>query len=237
MAAPPTNSATSDNDRVRASIENWKRKLLDLTKRNRALNFKVSKVSTVTVVDELAAEVFRQLYLQEKPMRFQATPDEDETQQSTTASSETELTSPGDDLAQLEILEDEDDALHNDFVPYEAASLDERHVDDLLQTTSKAEALDKSLRRLDELARSSIEEQGVNPLFLALGMLHYTESLNSTVLFKAPLVLLPVELTRKSARAGYQIRATNEDPMVNPALAEYIKQYSIRLPELPGLLF
>ena len=232
MAEAPTNSATSDNDRVRASIENWKRKLLDLTKRNRALNFKVSKVSTVTIMDELAAEVFRQLYLQAKPMRFQAVPDEDETQQSKTAKSETESTSRADDT-QLMFEEDEDEALHNDFVPYEAASLDERHVDDLLQTTSQAEALDKSLRRLDELARSSIDEQGVNPLFLALGMLHYTESTDSKVIFKAPLVLLPVELTRKSARAGYQIKATSEEPMVNPALAEYLKQYPISLPELP----
>ena len=67
----------SDNDRVKASIENWKRKLLDLTKRNRALNFKVNKVSTVTVVDEQPAEVFRQLYLHENLMRFKAASEPD----------------------------------------------------------------------------------------------------------------------------------------------------------------
>ena len=72
----PTNNF-SDDDRVKASIENWKRKLLDLTKRNRALNFKVHKVSTVTVVDEQPAEVFRQLYLREKSMRFKAAPEPD----------------------------------------------------------------------------------------------------------------------------------------------------------------
>src|SRR5215813_7429193 len=68
---------TSDNDRVKASIENWKRKLLDLTKRNRALNFKVNKVSTITIIDEQPAEVFRQLYLREQSMRFQAAPEPD----------------------------------------------------------------------------------------------------------------------------------------------------------------
>ena len=40
--------------------------------------------------------------------------------------------------------EDEDEGLHSDFVPYDAASLEERHTDDQLQTTSQAEALDKS---------------------------------------------------------------------------------------------
>ncbi len=55
------------NQRVAASLENWKRKLLDLSKRNRALNFKMSKVSSIAIVDEQPAEVFRQLYLRERP--------------------------------------------------------------------------------------------------------------------------------------------------------------------------
>src|SRR5437660_12267347 len=65
-------SSTADRDRVKASIENWKRKLLDLTKRNRALNFRMNKVSTIAIVDEQPAEVFRQLYLRERAMRFKA---------------------------------------------------------------------------------------------------------------------------------------------------------------------
>src|SRR5258705_1374936 len=64
-------------------------------------------------------------------------------------------------------------------------------------------------------------------------MLHYTESVDSEQVFKAPLVLLPVELTRKSARSGYQIRATDEESLVNPALGEYLRQYSITLLDLP----
>src|ERR1041384_398152 len=211
---------TSDNERgtpvnkderVRASIDNWKRKLLDLTKRNRALNFKVNKVSTITIIDEQPAEVFRQLYLRELSMRFQAAPEPDsEGQQGagdrlTPTDSKPLFPNETDDrsIEESSIVtfdeEDEDDGLHSDFVPYDSASLEERHTDNQLQTTAQADALDKSLRRLDEQARMSIEEQGVNPLFLAIGMLHYTESVDSHQVFKAPLVLLPVELTRKSA--------------------------------------
>ncbi len=218
--------AKPDITRVKASIENWKRKLLDLTKRNRALNFKVHKVSTVTVVDELPAEVFRQLYIHEGAMKFKAAP-EDETK---AVSQEIPLP----DTTELLFDDDDDDeALHHDFVPYELTDLEQRHTDNELQTTSPPEALDKSLRRLEEQARLSIEEQGVNPLFLALGMLHYTESTDSKQVFKAPLILLPVELTRKSARSGYLIKATEEEPIVNPALAEYLKQHQIQLPDLP----
>jgi hypothetical protein len=51
---------------------------------------------------------------------------------------------------------------------------------------------------------------------------------------RAPLVLVPVELTRKSARAGYQLRATDDDPLVNPALAEYLAaRRAYGFPDLP----
>jgi very-short-patch-repair endonuclease len=246
MPETPNHLGAADTDRVKIAIENWKRKLLDLTKRNRALNFKVSKVSTITIVDEQPAEVFRQLYIQERSMRFGAAPEADDAKNCSQTLGSTAVADPtpvllgitngaavgGETNEAFEEL-DEDDSLHTDFVPYEPSSLEDRYVDDLLQTTAQAEALDKSLRRLEEQAKLSIEEQGVNPLFLALGMLHYTESDDSKQIFKAPLVLLPVELSRKSARSGYVVRATDEDPLVNPALAEYLKQYSIELPALP----
>src|SRR5580765_617480 len=68
--ASPTDGPT----RIAATVDSWKRKLLDLTKRNRALNFRVNKVSTVTIVDEQPPEVFRQIYVHEHSMKFKAAP-------------------------------------------------------------------------------------------------------------------------------------------------------------------
>src|SRR5512132_2214616 len=71
--ASPTGLAGAPTDgRLTASIDAWKRKLLDLSKRNRALNFRPTKVSTVAIVDEHPAEIFRLLYLAEREMRFKA---------------------------------------------------------------------------------------------------------------------------------------------------------------------
>ncbi|HYX43086.1 MAG TPA: DUF4011 domain-containing protein, partial [Pyrinomonadaceae bacterium] len=85
-------------------------------------------------------------------------------------------------------------------------------------------------------AQASIEEQGVNTLFLALGMLHYREAAAAAEVFRAPLVLLPVTLQRKSARAGYTLSATDDEPIVNPALVEYLRRtHGIALPDLPDL--
>jgi hypothetical protein len=58
--------------RIAASIDRWKRQLLDVSKRNRALNFKMSKVSTIAIIDEQPAEVFRQLCLKSEGMGLKA---------------------------------------------------------------------------------------------------------------------------------------------------------------------
>src|SRR5688572_9871456 len=184
------------SQRLSASIANWKRKLLDLSRRNRALNFKPNKVSTIAIVDEHPAEAFRHIYLDEASMRFKAS-----------ASGGKEATF-ADDLdigVELEVngepLEFESESEHAlQYVPYDRETVDARHRDEWLQTRLTPERLDHALRRIDELARSAIEEQGVNTLFLTLGMLRYRESRDSDTWLRAPLVLLPVELTRKSAR-------------------------------------
>ena len=226
-------------ERIAASVENWQQKLLDLTKRNRALNFRMNKVSMVEIVDEHPAEVFRQLYIRGEAMRFKAAPEPEDHGDATAEHSEppadgAALTTAIDpDLSGTAVDEDEEAPLSQDFAPYDPTTLDDRHTDEWLQTAATPEVLDKSLRRLDEQARSTIEEQGVNTLFLTLGMLHYMESNDSEQTYRAPLLLLPVELSRRSARIGYQIRATDEDPIINPALAEYLKRLGITLPDLP----
>ena len=226
-ALTPTTPTAPADGRVAASIDAWKRKLLDLSKRNRALNFRATKVSTVSVVDEHPAEAFRMLYLAEREMRFTATEPPPEDAAATPVAS----ADPAASIADEEI---DAGAAQPEFVPYDAATLDDRHTDEYLQTTSTPDALDRSLRRLDEQARLAIEEQGVNTLFLALGMLNYAESDASEQVFKAPLVLLPVQLSRKSARSGYRIRAAEDEPVVNPALAEYLRlDFGLTLPELP----
>jgi very-short-patch-repair endonuclease len=210
--------------RIAATINNWKRKLLDVSKRNRALNFRPNKVTTITITDEQPAEVFRQLYIHDRSMRFRPAPDATETIPS--------VSNPA--LAAQEDTEDFSPAL--DFAPYEASDLSRHHTDDILQTSSSPEKLDQSLRRIDEQARASLEEQGVNTLFLALGMLHYKESVDSEEIFRAPLVLLPVELNRNNARAGYGVRASDDEPIINPALVEYLRRtFAVTLPDLPEL--
>ena len=246
-----TSSANASAQKISLTIDSWKSKLLDLTKRNRALNFKPNKVSTITVVDELATEIFRLLCLQNKSLKFKAKP---ETPEETARRKVREAAAKNKtaDLPKLPLIpllssteisnnefpETEDYPDENlstpDFAPYDATSLSEQYTDDFLQTNAFSEKLDTSLRRLEEQARSSQEEQGINSLFLALGMLQYTESLNSNEFYKAPLILVPVTLERRSARTGYTLKKTDDETIVNPSLAEFLRRnHSLNLPEIP----
>ncbi len=196
--------------------------MLDLSKRNRALNFKVNKVSTVTIVDEEPSEIFKLLCLQEKSLKFLPQNVDEKI-----SNEQTDENVPNDE-------ELENDLPAPDFAPYQAASLADRHTDEFLQTNSAPEHLDKSLRRLEEQSLSIIEEQGVNALFLSLGTLHYNESRDSKEFYKAPLILVPVELSRKSARGGFTIKATEDETIINPSLIEFLRRnFSITLPEIP----
>ncbi|MDQ3753221.1 MAG: DUF4011 domain-containing protein, partial [Acidobacteriota bacterium] len=187
------NLSPAHEQRIALTVDNWKRKLLDLSGRNRAINFKVNKVSTIAVVDEEPAEIFRLLQQQRKALKFKPKPEtapraetqpDDAVAASATMSGQTLSKIAAESAAAWEDLEAAPSA--RDFMPYAAESLDARHTDDMLQTASTPEALDRSLRRLEEQARSVIEEQGVNALFLSLGMLHYKESDSSAEVLRAP---------------------------------------------------
>ena len=62
--------------------------------------------------------------------------------------------------------------------------------------------LGKALTHLYRSSRTSIEENGANTLYLALGLLKWYETPSSERPRYAPILLLPVEIIRKSAAKG-----------------------------------
>ncbi|MGH8830706.1 MAG: DUF3320 domain-containing protein [Polaromonas sp.] len=85
-------------------------------------------------------------------------------------------------------------------------------------------------------ADAHIEERGSNILFLALGMLHWFEDDNSAKELRAPLLLVPVQLERTSARDKFTLRYNNEDIEDNLSLATKLRtEFRVKFPELPEL--
>ncbi len=93
-----------------------------------------------------------------------------------------------------------------------------------LRTVLSDGELSHSIKELYRSAKSSLEENGANTLYLALGVLKWFETKRSTKARYAPIILLPIEMVRKSAAQGYVIRLRDDEPQMNITLLEKLKQ-------------
>ena len=110
-----------------------------------------------------------------------------------------------------------------DLGPYQALirSEFENH---RLRSPLNAADLAMAITGLYRAARTSLEENGANTLYLALGLLRWYETNTSERPRHAPILLLPVDIVRKSANKGYVIRLRDEEPQLNITLLEMLKQ-------------
>lgn len=185
---------------VEERIKKWKDKLVDLSKRNRLLNFRPTKVTTIRIIDELPSEVLSTLAVQNEGMEFIPL-----------ALEEGELFEEGNATIEKKSTKE--------FQLYKKDELEDKHKDKYLQTDLTKERLPKNLFRIYSKANSVMEEQGYNVLFLSLGCLEWYESEASNVKLKAPIILVPVELTRTLARSKFKLKYHEEDTLIlNPAL-------------------
>ena len=211
---------------VRNEIEKSRRDVLDLTLRNPLLNFRPTKRRGIEVVDERSRELFRILVRGERVMYFLPAAEG----QTRTPNGHTSPDAPDDPLDDIppELLA---------LLAEPAADPDEtaaRHSDNKLQTALTLALLNLRLRETFRQARLSIEEQGVNILYLALGMLRWYESDSSTTERRAPLVLIPVQLARSSVRENFKLTWTKDEIEANLSLEAKLKQdFNVRLPEMP----
>ncbi len=104
----------------------------------------------------------------------------------------------------------------------------------VLRTSLDEDKLEKRLLAIYRDAKTAEEEQGINILFLAIGFLRWYEDDKSEVLREAPLVLVPVSLTRDLRRSTFELRCRDDDLTTNQAIQERLRSdFGVALPELP----
>src|SRR6267378_2736047 len=192
-------------------LDKSRNELLDLSTRNRLLSIPVNSKSAriIPVLDELSEQVYRLLVIEKKSLSFLPG------QRSKKSNTETDQPEgEEDEEVGLPQPEDEQDA---------STGLAKRHVDLRLQTALSPEGLQRRLLDLFHDARTMIEEQGVNILYLALGHLKWFEVEHSDTPRFAPLILVPVELNRKSASERFVLQWTGDDIQKNLSLRAKLK--------------
>jgi hypothetical protein len=212
-----SSASNSDPDRITPLLQNARLELLDLTARNRLLNTprRSRRSISLEIVDEIGAEIYRLLVRENRSLSFQSGVQ-------------------SDSMATSALLEDPEFAA---FPQPDSDEVDERgfpkrHSDSKLQTQLTSEALQRRLLTLYRDAQTFIDEQGVNILYLSLGMLRWYEDRNSEIERYAPLFLIPVTLERRSASTRFTLRWTGEEPQSNISLAAKLKSdFGLLVPE------
>ena len=209
-------------------LNSSRRELLDLSTRNRLLSIPVDSSSAriISVRDEISEQVYRLLVAEKKAFSFLPG------RSSAGSSALTESSENGDtELLEAPVLAQPGTESRDEEID-EATGLPKRHVDCRLQTSLTSEGLQRRLLDLYHDSRAMIEEAGVNILYLALGHLQWLEADAADTPRYAPLILVPVELSRKTASEKFILRWTEEDIVENLSLYAKLKEdFDIELPE------
>jgi hypothetical protein len=106
-----------------------------------------------------------------------------------------------------------------------------------LHSSLTEKELENRLIKIYRAARSSLQEGGANTLFIALGFLRWFEAPSATKERMAPLLLLPLELVRGSAREPFRLRRSEDEVRLNVTLIQKLeREHGVRfegLDELP----
>lgn len=188
--SPATPAPEAAPPGVPPRVQRWCSQLLDLSRRNRLLNFKEGP-HAVRVALKLPARLEDALAEGEAHKILELPPDAAE-----------------------------------DFLAAEA-----EHHRLYVAPTAGAKTYNRVLQ-LFRAARTDLEEGGSNTLFLALGVLKWKDGKGDKApVYRAPVLLLPVLLSRLPGKAGFTLKAADDEPVVNVTLLEMLKREQRAAPE------
>jgi len=109
------------------------------------------------------------------------------------------------------------------------------HQDDSIRVLMTRKELDRRLKSINDRATTHLRETGHHTLHLAFGFVQWFEDDESDLSFHAPLLLLPVKLSKDEGRAkkDYRLSVWEGGLEVNVALIEKAQaDWGLQLPEL-----
>lgn len=100
-----------------------------------------------------------------------------------------------------------------------------------LETFCSISEQQRTLKSIRAKAKTSIEEQGINTLFLIFGMLKWREYDNPEII-TSPIVLVPVNIKIESINQPYTINIISDGVILNPSLSYKLNNdFGIKLPD------
>lgn len=188
----------------------WERKLLDLSLRNNLLNLHITR-NMLQLVDIDISHLEDTL---SDGKSFSISPD------------------PGAEILRKYNLFTQ--PLHPSSPRYQLANDELKH--HRLLTNYHQQDLDNILVYIHKNAKQAIEENGSSTLYLAVGLLKWFDRKTPEQPRYAPILLIPVELSRRSVNSKFSLKSREEEPMINITLVEFLRQeYELNLSALEQL--
>jgi len=196
----PTERAIKPVESAATRIDRWCRRLLDFSLRNRLLNFKPTKKTLRILCPDVP------------------------TLEDMLASGTTFAIRPRPE--ELGSFDPRDAAAHRSRTGQEGLDtiLREEMSSYRLRADATSEEMGRRLVDIYRAARLALEEGGASALFLAVGSLAWYESPTSSERRIAPILLIPLELHRKSMLEGFTLRQADDEPRINVTLLEFLKK-------------
>src|SRR5690606_20829041 len=209
---PPVRELDVSEAGLQSRFERWQRKLLDLSLRNRLLNFRPGRNAVFLHCPD--PERLEDLLADGAKLTIRPLPP-----------------LVGDDTGRSEELHRQ--RYHEDLKDaYAREGLVRKEV----YVDLPPEELEVRLVELYRKARTGLEEGGANVLYLAMGFLTWRKSeRKGEQAYRAPLILVPVRLERSSVRAPMKLVRHDDESQVNPTLLQMLEQdFRLVIPELQG---
>ena len=160
-----------------------------------------TRAKTITIVNQSPTNLFQTLVLQENKMYFVANKKDKK----------------------------EDKSSVWDHIPFDFSKFSEG--DKKLSTDLTPKELQKRLYYINNQAKTMLQEQGYNILYLAVGFLEWKDKSKPRQKNNAPLVLIPVSMERKKVGESFNLEWTGEDIQTNISLKAKLLEGGIELPD------
>ena len=213
---------------AQSGIARIRTRLLDLTSRNKLINFRHPRTSSLRFVDTGLDNVFEAL-LNGAEIEIHSLPEEPNTYDDSSLFGAEPTDSHHDPTASAKNLAIAIGWKTEPGLP-ETGELPAR-----LRTILFRADFERIAKKITTTAHTSLEESGANTLFLCFGFLRWKDA-DGDQFLESPLVVLPVSIERKkSQRAGgwsYELSYSGEDFTTNLSLSEKLKELGIELPVL-----
>lgn len=194
-------SVNHDTAKLRTALEKWRESLVNLSGRNKLLNYRPTKSSTLEFVRQSQREVLELVMNSDGIFSVGTKPPAKKTDE-------------GGELED-EVLEGIEDFDYDRFPNH--LFVDRTQLD-----------VDRILKNLAAVGRREYLDKGLSVLYLAIGALRWTEQSGDSR--RSPLLFFPVELETDGPRQPHRLKPATDDTAVNLALGLKLREYGIELP-------